>query len=318
MCKFINKEHCNGLSQVEIEKRINFVKAQKQQEETRRKQRERAIKKKTKAVENKNRRAPHLTTQPKQQQEVITIDDDIADDQYLSQQSVTVPSAQNSKEGSDGTIIPARCLKALAARTSMIDDEVVNAYLGLLTNKCHSLRTRIGVGATLSGFIALLKSPQFGWEGAQRHLDKDHQINLIPAFFGPRSGGHWAAVIIDSTLSSGSRKFLYFDSMSYMRQGGFRSVKEWFQDWEAECSNFIMMDWPDQAVGSNDCAVFTLAACAYYVLRAGNFFPSSCEFSRGMNAAKFGRGWRRHVYKSIINARVDLTDDVFGWMVLKE
>jgi hypothetical protein len=100
-----------------------------------------------------------------------------------------------------------------------------------------------------------------------------------------------------------------------MRQGGFNRVKELLRNWEGDDINFVMMDWPEQAGCSNDCAVFTLAACAYYVLREGNQFPSSFEFDGRITAAQFGRGWRRHVHKSIVNGRIDLNDDVLGWML---
>ena len=191
----------------------------------------------------------------------------------------------------------------------MINSDVLNVYLGLLVDKCRFSQTRLGVVATNFAFVEVLKNPCFSWAEAQRYL-RDHPIDFIPTFIG---GCHWAAVIVDSTLSSARRKCLYFDSIIYFREGGFKNVEEWFRDWENDSPNFVVMDWPEQAVGSNDCAVFTLAACAYYVLRAGNLLPSSFEFNTDINAAEFGRGWRRHVHKSIVNQRIDLGDDVF-WL----
>jgi len=193
----------------------------------------------------------------------------------------------------------------------MISSDVIIVYLGLLVDKCCGSKARHGVGATSFAFVEFLKQPTWSWEEAQRHK-KDHLINLIPIHIGVC---HWVAVIVDSTLSSG-RKFLYFDSMSYFRESDFNDVKDWFRDCENDSSKFVMMDWQEQAVASNDCAVFALAACAYYVLRDGDSLPSSFEFSNGINAAEFGKGWRRHVFKSIVEERIDLGDNVFDWMVV--
>lgn len=52
------------------------------------------------------------------------------------------------------------------------------------------------------------------------------------------------------------------------------------------------------------------------MLRDGDSLPSSFEFSNGINAAEFGKGWRRHVFKSIVEERIDLGDNVFDWMVV--
>ena len=155
-----------------------------------------------------------------------------------------------------GTIIERSALKNLLTCTQMINSDVITVYLGLLVDKCCGSKARHGVGATSFAFVEILKQPTWSWEEAQRHK-KDHPVNLIPIHIG---GCHWVAVIVDSTLSSG-RKFLYFDSMSYFRESGFNDVKDWFHDWEDDSSKFVMMDWQEQAVASNDCAVRSCSMC---------------------------------------------------------
>lgn len=200
----------------------------------------------------------------------------------------------------------------------MIDDDVVNAYLGLLANKCHYSGTRVGVGATHSGFWTLLSSPRRGgWQDSHRHLNKDYRVNLVPTFFGSQNSGHWAALIIDSECSPGQQKFAFVDSIAFLRSGNFSCVKRLLGEWVGDDSNFVLIDSPSQAAGSNDCAVYTLAACAHWVLREGSFLPSKFVFQNGIDPERYGRAWRHHVHKSIVNGKIDMRDQCLHWMVLQ-
>ena len=88
------------------------------------------------------------------------------------------------------------------------------------------------------------------------------------------------------------------------------------RDWVADDSAFVLMNSPPEAHGSNDCAVFMLAACAHWVLREGNNLPSSFELRDGISAQQFGREWRRHVRDSIANGSINHNDPCLSWMRL--
>jgi hypothetical protein len=140
-----------------------------------------------------------------------------------------------------------------------------------------------------------------------------------PGILWKPSGGALGSpnLIVDNECSPGQRKIIYIDSISTGRQDNFNTVIRLLRQWEGDTNNFVQMDSPSQALGSNDCAVYTLAACAHYVFRTGNFLPTSFQFQNGTNATQYGREWRRHVHKSIMNQRIDMSDPVLGWMVLQ-
>jgi len=203
------------------------------------------------------------------------------------------------------------------AQGLMIDDQVVHAYLSLLAHGCAVSGQRKGVVAADPGFWQLLCSEN--WNGSSRYylnMNNQQEVALVPTFFGPRSAGHWAALIIDNKVSPGKTKFVFVDSLPSQRQSNFTNVKELLKDCESDSSAFVLVDSHGEGRCSNDCGVFMVATFAHWVLREGDYLPSLLRMKTGIGAAQFGREWRNYINRSIRNGAIDLNDKCLSWMVL--
>ena len=77
-----------------------------------------------------------------------------------------------------------------------------------------------------------------------------------------------------------------------------------------------MIDSPEQAAGSNDCAFFMIGAFTHWALRGTRDVPRKFDFRHPYDANQFGIEMRQHVFNSIVDCKVDLDAPVLRSMEL--
>jgi len=197
-----------------------------------------------------------------------------------------------------------------------IDDQVVDAYLSLLVNECFQSQKKENLAAVSCGVLPFLSRQ--GFEGV-KHLFTDKSVHLIPGFFGHWRSGHWAAIIIDLECAKDEGGALVFiDSYASSRQSNYNNVEGMFRISPfANATRHVLMDSPDQASGSNDCAVFMLGTFAHWALRSDiTYSPTKFQLKDGIGAASYGCQMRRHIHESIKNLKINLNDQVLHSMLL--
>ena len=75
-----------------------------------------------------------------------------------------------------------------------------------------------------------------------------------------------------------------------------------------------MIDSPEQVAGSNDCAFFVIGAFEHWALRRTRDVPKKFDFRQPYDATQFGMEMQQHVFKSIVDGRVDLDAPVLRSM----
>jgi hypothetical protein len=216
---------------------------------------------------------------------------------------------------------------ALLQTGSLINDNVVQGYLNMLTHKAVSLN--IELYTLTPQFYTVLSN--HSWEGVDWWLwetklteagwGTSHLIFLLPIFLGPHAYGHWTSLIADHTVLSPSGLLAFSDSLpaNTAAQNSnqvsralentplFRNGHTWVN------TNMI-----DQAAGSNDCAVCMLLNFAAYLLAmrdapGGNIevprpFSMILIYNRHLSTGEFGRMGQQHIYNSIWAGKINLDD----------
>lgn len=168
-------------------------------------------------------------------------------------------------------------------------------------------------------------APIRGWQNKEdmkfgAHNFTNRSVHFLPGFFGVNLCGHWTAIIIDlecAKIEGGALVFL--DSIASCQQSNYKHVKTTFQNspYAVTRRRYVLIDSPEQAVSSMDCAVFMLGAFAHWALQSNiAHLPTNFRLKDGVSTAIYGCQMRRHIHETIKNCKIDLNDQILRSMLL--
>lgn len=264
--------------------------------------------------EIQNHKTSKRTLQRRRQRALAKCKDGRVDVRYVVHPQVVKGPYYSRRHG--GYIVTVESLEEVATVGMPVRNEIIEAYLSLFINMMYASGRASSLGLVDPGFMGFLH--EFGFGEVTDWLKKT-DIQFIPAFFGPNDYGHWTAVIVEKIAGNeeGRPTVAFVDSLSD-RSGRFRSVREDFKHspYGEPHADLRMIDSPEQAAGSNDCAFFMIGAFTHWALRGTRDVPRKFDFRQPYDANQFGIEMRQHVFNSIVDCKVDLDAPVLRSMEL--